>query len=344
MSQRGETAFVAMRVGRIHDPREVIGLARELKCRPIEALAYVLLWEEFILEVGDALTGRVRGYTADHIAAKLTFRGRPAKLVEAMEHAGILAHHRTTFFHPYWLETPTGQYALQRAERREYDREKKRRQRLEREAREGAPEANGNGGGGGAYSQEFVSPGNPQGHGGDSPWGPRGSLEINQSSKGSGGASRPPNPPPSGGGLGSARWEWMKENHKRLRNPRVCMRYLDAMTDEDWRLCQWVVTEAGRPGVSSLSQKKRVLKMNTHKFLSEAAYLEYRPEWLASQVPREVTSLVKEIEITDRERKEAARAFIVAQMSDPDLTEAQKERARGLWLAAHPGETLEVPN
>lgn len=341
MSQRGETAFVAMRVGRIHDPREVLSLAAELKVRPVEALGYVLLWEEFILEVGDALTGRVKGYRPQDIAAKLTYdKGKPATLIRAMENAGVLRQQRSTFFHPFWLETVTGHYARQRAERREYEREKKQRQRNAHAEALAAALAAANG-------ETFV-PGDTLGTAGGQPGeslgSPTGSPDIKKERNGSGGASRPPNPPPSGGSLGEQRWEWLKQHHKRPRNPPVCIRYLEAMTAEDWALCQWVVTDARKSGAPSLSQKKRVFSMHTQKFLAEAAYLEFLPEWREKQLPREVTSLVEQIQTTDRERKDSARAFIQAQMSDPDLTDEQKQRARELWLRSHPGESLEVPN
>ena len=328
-----------MRVGRVHDPREVMGFAAELKVRPAEALGYVMLWEEFILEVGDARSGRIKGYTAAHISAKLGWPGKVPRLISAMKNAGILKQLRTTFFHPYWLQTVTGLYALRRAEAREYEREKKRRQRDEAE---GDTNEGGHGGQNGVSSVPRLSPGTPPGHPGDVPPLSSGKTEIN---KGPGGrsAARPPDPPPGGGSLGEQRWEWMLQHHKRLRNPTVCRRYLEAMSEEDWALCQYVVAEVPKPGVSSLSQKKRVIRMHTQKLLSEAAYLEFLHEWREKQTPREVVSLVKEIEATDRERKASARAFIQAQMSDPDLSEDEKRTARARWEAAH-GETLDVPN
>ena len=67
--RRGEVPFVAIRVGRSHDAKEVLGLAAELKIQRATALGFVALWEEFLLEVGDNLTGRVSGYKPHHLAA-----------------------------------------------------------------------------------------------------------------------------------------------------------------------------------------------------------------------------------------------------------------------------------
>jgi hypothetical protein len=127
--RRGEIPFVAVRVGRSNDPREVLGLARELRIHRAQALGFLMLWEELILEVGDARAGRVQGYTAAHLAAKLGWEGPPGKLLEALKHAGVLVTHRGTMVHPYWGRSPTGIYSRMRAERRDQWAESKRKQR-----------------------------------------------------------------------------------------------------------------------------------------------------------------------------------------------------------------------
>lgn len=333
--RRGEVAFVAMRVGRSQDPREVLGLAKDLGIENALAYAYVALWEEFILEVGDALTGRVRGYQAVHIAAKLTWRGTPRRLIEAMKRAGILKVQRGTFLHPYWLETITGDYARARADRRERDRLRKARQRAASE-------------GGAAEEEENVSHGTSadvppevRGTGVDVPPVSHGNPYIKKERNGGNGASRPPGPPPGGGSKASGRWEWMLQHHPRPRNPQACAPYLEAMSDEHWAQCQWVIRDARREGGPSLSQKKRVFKMDSHRFLAVAAYLEFSQEWAKKLLPREVVSLAAEIEDTEQRRAKEAREYIRAVRADESLAETKKKELIAAWLRAHPGETLE---
>lgn len=332
MSQRGETGFVAMRVGRLGDPREVEGLADDLKVRPVEALAYVLLWEEFILQVGDALTGRVKGYRAKDIARKLTHTGPVEKLIRAMETAGILKRQRSTFFHPYWQETITGHYALQRAQRRETDREKKRRQR-EQARLEAEADARG---------ETFVpdvSPGTAGGHPGDSPHGPEGSLETKEESKkGTAGSGRPPSPPRDAGGVGFARWKRVRDLHPRPMNPTTCILLLEAMTDEDWALCLWVLENRDRERLASISRKKRAFALDSCEFLRKQAFLQFRHEYtrkLAAPKETDPTTAAAELE---QQREDGRRRAIRDVLEDPDCPEPEKERKRAIYLRAHPGD------
>ncbi len=328
MSQRGETAFVAMRVGRIHDPREVLGLATELKVRPVEALGFVLLWEEFILEVGDSLKGKVRGYRPEHIAAKLTYPGKPGVLIRAMENAGVLGRQRNTFFHPYWFETVTGHYARQRAERREYEREKKRRQRVEREAAAAAA-------GESADSSEILSPGTTPGQPGDSRGDRVGNPDIKKERKGAAGPGGPPSPPQGGGGVGFARWEQILPLLKRPINPTGCILLLTAMSSEYWDLCLWVLENAEREGLSSLSRKRRAFDLDSYEFLRKSAFLQFRPEYKKKlSAPPPVPLQVEQAE-SEREHLERRRKNLVAVLSDPEATPSRKALWRRNFLEAH---------
>lgn len=320
-----------MRLGRLGDPREVEGLADDLKVRPVEALAYVLLWEEFILQVGDAVTGRVKGYRAKDIARKLTHTGPVEKLIRAMETAGILKRQRSTFYHPYWRETITGQYALTRAERREADRERKRRQR-ERDA-QALAEARA-----AAFGETDVTrdttvtaAGLPR----DSTVSP----EIKEErKKGTPGSGRPPGPPPGGGSLGFARWERVQELHNRPMNPSGCILMLEAMTDEQWALCLWVLENRDRERLSSLSRKKRAFGLDSYEFLRKSAFLQFRPEWsrkLAAPKEPDPKALAVNLE---REREESRRRAIRELLEDPECPDTEKERQREIYLRAHPGE------
>jgi hypothetical protein len=329
MIQRGEIPFVAMRVGRLHDPREVTGFAFRLKERPCVALIYVLLWEEFILEVGDALTGRLKGYRAEDIAAKLTYEGKPATLIKAMESAGLLRRQRSTFLHPYWLETPTGQYALQRAERREGDRERKRRQR-ERDAlalAEALAAARGE------TSVTRDIPVTSAGRPGDSTVNPEIKKERK---KGQPDPDAPPSPPQGGGSLGKERWERIQGLFNSPMNDEGCERLLGVMTPEKWALCLWVLENRDREGLSSLSRKKRAFGLDSYKFLRTEAFRQFRPEYLKKlNQPKEPDPVATAAENARRELEKGRRSLREL-LDDPDCPETVKDKRRRLWLDAHP--------
>jgi hypothetical protein len=316
--RRGEVPFVAIRVGRSNDPREVLGLARELRVQRAAALGFLALWEELILEVGDARSGRVHGYSAEHLAAKLGWEGPPRRLIDALKRAGVLTTHRGVLVHPYWSRSTTGIYARMRAERREEWRLKKRAQR----------EADGAG----------DVPGDVSGTNGGPPHGVPQKVQIDRSIDRGDRGSAPPFPPAGGGGgPGSARWDWMRAHHKRPRNSAACIRLLDAMTEENWALCQWVVQMAAGGWPRSLSRKKRVGTLDSHRFLATEAFLELLPEWREKQEadqrpPRERSN----VERPDDVREVAGIAFVLAQLADADLSDAEKNRIRDRWTKLHP--------
>lgn len=334
--RRGEVPFVAVRVGRGQDPREVLGLAGDLKIDPPTALGFVVLWEEFVLEVGDALTGRVVGYTIKHLAVKLGWRGNPRRLADALRDAGLLQTHRSTLIHPYWRASTTGQYARERAEKREADRLRKRRAR-NRYADPGLGEDH--------VSDDVTrtSGGQPRdsdGVGGDS----SGNPDINQRTNGARGApagAPPPGPPGTGGSLGAARWDWIRANHRRPANSRACVKYLGAMTEEDWALCQWVVALPARGLPGSSSGKKRVLRLDSHKFLATEAYLQFSPEWreklVADKAPAPAKRSGNVEQVSDEDQRwTMAISFVLAQLADPDLTDDEKDDVRRKWRQRWP--------
>jgi hypothetical protein len=327
-----------MRVGRGQDPREVLGLAGDLKIDPATALAYVLLWEEFVLEVGDAITGRVVGYTVKHLAVKLGWRGTPRRLSDGLRDAGLLQVQRQTLIHPYWRATITGQYARQRAEQREADRLRKRRARN----RDGDPADAGD------HASDDVTR-TSAGHGQES-GGRRadssGNPDINQPTNGAPGApgaAPPPGPPVPGGSMGASRWEWIRANHRRPANSRACTRYLDAMTAEDWDLCRWVVSLPARGLPGSSSRKKRVLGLDSHKFLATEAYLQFSPEWREKQIAEKAPPVKRPRNVEpvsdEDQRWTMAISFVLAQLADADLTTAEKDEIRAKWRQRWPDRT-----
>ena len=316
--RRGEVPFVAVRVGRSNDPREVLSLARELKISRAHALGFVVLWEEFLLEIGDALTGRVKGYSVEHLAAKLGWEGKPRLLVDALKRAGLLKTHKSVFFHAYWASSITGQYARQRAEDREYWRLKKRAQR------------------------EKDVPGESPGHEGDVQGDSRETADIKKERKKDNPGSAPPAPPGTGGELGAARWEWMRSHYERCVKSRRCVEILQAMTEDNWALCQWVITESARGGALYLSRKKRALRLDSHRFLATEAFLQFLPESrrnLEAQQRRSNGGSPTVEPINPLDNTPAAIAFLLEQLSDPDLPAAQKTKIRHRWADRHPGET-----
>ncbi len=320
-ARRGEVPFVAVRVGRSTDAKEVLGLAAELRISRPHALGILVLWEEMILSVGDALTGRIKGYSLAHLAAQLAWDGAPARLVKALANAGVLKCHRGTLVHPWWRESITGQYAITRAEFREADAERKRRARALERGEDSA-----------------VSNGRPldnDGRHADKDRNP----DINQVKDVQG--TPPPPPAKAGGDSGASRWEWLRENHPRPRNSRACIRYLEAVTEADWALIQWLTTLSAKGGAPSSLSKKRVLRLNTHQILSTEAFLEILPEWRETQRPKKNggTPLIRAVD-TEAEaaaRKASGMAFLLAQLSDPAVTEAKKQAVKSRWIESHGG-------
>jgi hypothetical protein len=321
MARRGEVPFVAIRVGRSNDPRETLSIARELKCSRATALGYVALWEELILEVGDAVSGRLpKGYSATHVAAKLDFDGPPRRIVEVLKSAGLLAQQRTTLLHPYWRQSVTGQYAKDRADQREYWRGLKAKQRAEHGRPGDVP---------------GTSPGIPETS--------HETADIKAERNGITGASPPPSPPPGGGLAGASRWDWLRQHHRRPMNPRGCMVYLAALSPDEWALVQWLTALPPGGGPYKLSRKKRVLELDTHALLSKQAFLQLLPEWREKlrrdQQPerRAVPRVAPVDDGAELERRRAsAVAFVLAQLGDAELSEAAKEKARARFIAAHP--------
>lgn len=312
-SRRGEVQFVAVRVGRSNDPREVLSLALELKTNRATALGFVVLWEEFLLEVGDSLTGRIKGYTAAHIAAKLGWEGPPRRLLDALKNAGVLKTQRNVFFHPYWLQSITGQYARERAELRERWREEKKRQR--------------------EPDQDPDVRTDSSGHGPDVRGVSVRKSDIDQLRES--GAPAPQPPPQAGGEKGSARWEVVQALHKRPRNSRLCIRILDAMTEADWDQCRWVLEQHAKGGLSH-SLKKRALKLDSHKFLATEAYLEFLPE-RRKKLRDENQAAQKGNVSPDVDDKVAnSIAFLLSALADAELPEAKKEKLRAQWRHLNP--------
>lgn len=319
-SRRGEVPFVASRVGRSYDPREVLGLARDLRVERATALGYVILWEELILEVGDALSGRIKGYRAEDIAAKLGCAAKPRVLVEALKRAGLLSTHRGVFFHSYWRQSITGQYANDRAALRE-------RWRLKQAERRAGD----------------VSEMSPRQEGDVHPLSPE-TSDIDRSINGVGAGTPPPTPPRAGGSLGASRWEWLLAHHKRCENSQACTRYLGAMTEENWALVQWISGLPARGGGLISLSKKRVLALSTYKLLAREAFLQLRPEWLEklAQDRRPPAPATREHDPELKEKRDAAKraaesaVYVLAQLADANLSEIEKQRAKTRWMGLHP--------
>jgi hypothetical protein len=341
----GVVPFVAVALGRLKDPREVLDLADDLKIHPAQALGYLVLWEGFILEKGDGLTGKVKGYTPRHIARELGHAGDPAKLIAALKKAKVLAQQKGTFFVPGWLHTPTGQYASDKAETKEWERERKRiRRAAERAAKLAAaavPPSN----------EDEAVPGTSPGQARDVPPMSPSRPDIEQKTrqeKGNSGQA-PPNPRASAGGLADARWEWLQENHQRPSNPDGCKRILAGLSDEHWALVQWAAPfSAVKPSdlPRSLSRKKRLFARNTYQLLSRGAYLEIRPEWQAklreearpkaAPVPPEKRRAEKAADVAKNE--DDALKFLITLLNDPDAPKAKQEKFKRLWIDQHPGQ------
>lgn len=328
MSRRGEVPFVAVRVGRSYDVKEVLGLADDLKIERATALGYLVLWEEMILESGDALTGRLKGYTAAHVAAKLGWKGKPARLIDALKRAGVLSPHKGTFIFPDWRNTITGDYAHKKATDREAWRRQKQAQKDDAARR--ALESNG-------ADVSVDSTWN----GGGRP--PSVQAENGQKERKDSAGTAPPAPAQSAGELASRRWGWLREHHKRPTNSEGCRKILGPMADEDWRMIQWALTPGGEGGGLSTLSKKRLMRRTSYDFLRNEAYLEIRPQWveklrLEARPKNGHARPAPAAELDQAEadqRRASALAFVLATASDPDADPKKKARVKAQYEAAY---------
>jgi hypothetical protein len=327
-NRRGEANFVALRLGFWHDPRLVLGLARDLKIPRGLAGAYVAQWEEFVLEVGDARTGRVKGYSAEHIAAVLDFPGRPARLVDALKKTGVLSIQRGTFVHPFWLETRTGQYALKRCK----DAERQR------------------------PIDATLSTETPRSNRGDSADDPTSFHGRSDSKEGRDSAESPPTPLAGGVACGRERWAELLKIAPRPQNPRECIPLLERLSAEDWELVQFVYALRLNPP-PNIGVRKRAWTAGTDRFLKNELFLNFRQEWVqkleAEKAPKktedQIAAEVAEAEAKrlrlekleehrrDKKRQEM-RLYLVQEVTDPDKPERVKEAARKKWQSEFPSE------
>jgi hypothetical protein len=109
------------------------------------------------------------------------------------------------------------------------------------------------------------------------------------------------------------------------------------MADDTWALCQWVVQLAADGWPRSLSRKKRVATLDSHRFLATEAFLELLPEWRAKleadqRPPRELSN----VQQPDGAHEVKAIAFVLAQLADADLSVDDKHRIRERWTRLHP--------
>ena len=331
MMQRGEVGgFVAIRIGRANDVREVRSFSDFLGVSFHSAFFFLCAWEEWILEVGDARTGRVRGYTSQNLADKLTYRGDPRRLIKAMKRCGLLKIQRKTFIHPYWLETTTGRYALARVERRQWETERKRDAReIARSARDGQG------------SVPPLSQGRPMGHVADS----HGTTDREREREGRGdgsaapppdGSAGPPNPPPGGGGTGAERWDWCLKHHPGPQNRRLCTPKLGRLAPEAWELFKFAVGAMGAsepPMGTPLSLWKRARGMNLKRFLDDEVYFRFTKSFQLFRASKNTPIM------TEQEKAKIAEEKAVSRLQAERVVKLRETSAEFLRLSLRISET-----
>lgn len=284
IGSRVEMPHICWTVGRTNDPREVTEFAANLGCKEVEAIGYLVRWDEFVFLKSDA-KGRLPGIRAKDIASHLKWRGDLQTLISAMKEAGILAVSRKhVFFHPYWESTRTGEFLADKEWRRIYSRDWKRKRRKEEaEARLVAAQAAAaaaRGGGAGEHPQTTSThvQVDTNGHHLPStsiPYGvDRSPLLRKEVSKGSG-SGPAPIPPLEGGGPGFERWGWVVKHHHFAVNDRVCIPLLNAMSEDEWASYQLVVTHRDKIGAPLSSRKKRALDADSAVQLRDSKWIPF---------------------------------------------------------------------
>lgn len=132
------------------------------------------------------------------------------------------------------------------------------------------------------------------------------------------------------------RWEWLLQHHDRPRNSASCVRYLEAMSEQHWELCQFAVTLRKKAGGANIGRRKRVWALPSDQFLAKEAFLEFHREWQEKlradgQPKSEPQPQLVDLSVNSDK-------FTLAQLSDPEISEPEKERIRSKWRAKHPNE------
>lgn len=267
--------------------------------------AYWVRCLELFMLHGDRRGRLPKEYDALALAAKARYPGKPAVLFSAFRTAGlIVGGGRKPIAMANWQHSPAGRYA----ELRELDRSRKR----------AARRAKG----------EDVRPGTSDGQAED--------IHRNSERKRErASADAPPSPPPAGGDLGATRWEWLRQHAEIPKNSRVCTRHLATLSDEDWALVQWV--QGSRLRLAPLvGRKKRLLKHDTAKFLSESEWLAFSGEWKAElakveRAKKRAANGNQQPESAQLEQAAKARLDADAQATAKRLGELQEQlRAEGM--------------
>jgi hypothetical protein len=290
MGRRGEGQFVATEVNLRNDPK-VLGMARRLKIHRLHAVGLLCTWREFVLERGTG-TGLVKGYSRAEVAEFLDWPRAPAVLFDALKGAGYLTSRRGgAFVYPGWAETITGHYAHKKAA----DRDRKKGQRA---AAEGGEEGD-----------------SARGTSADIPRNGRGASAEVPSGSGQEVSKSPPGPPGSGGAsqpsAPSGWWEWFRDMHPKVRNPRKCRRLLGLMEREDLDQL-WYCLPIHAPLYRDKEKKKawRFVPF-ADSYLEDGTFWEHRP-------PKPKTT-------NGASKDGAAEAELLAKKLDE---EAQAEKAR----------------
>ena len=337
--RRGEVPYVAVSIGLESNPK-VQALARRLKLPIPHVLGLLALWDAFILKFGDARTGRVKGFTASEIADGLYWDGSPRGLLAELKRAGVLQPQRSTFFHPFWLETPTGWFANNRADRRHRDMVRKREEReMERAARELALAREM------GISVEDVrrlSGGRPLDGRATTPDGADQPL-----TEGTGVGGPPPCPPQAGGGsdqVAEERYRWLKIHRKNTCKRARCLPYLRTMSADTWAKVQWVVLELKSGRLSIQGRGKIAVRSLTPDFLANEYYDLFEQEWVQKlQADKEGPKRAAEPEPeehheTPEEKHQRSRERLQVALADQELSDVFRQRAIAAYLKFYPGD------
>jgi len=342
--RRGEVPFVAVPLGRLDDPREVIDLADALKIHPAQALGYLVRLDAFVLKFGDAYTGKVKGYTSRHLAVELGHEGKPDKLVAALKKIKVLSVHRGTIGIVAWRESITGQYAARKAQ----DRDDWARQKV---AQRAAARASALAAAGAPVVHPDVHPVSTWTGGGHPP---AVHLDGGQKERKGQGRTDPPDPPLTRGELASRRWAEIDKTARNPNNPEGCKKFAERISEAEWAQCIWVLQGCPGGASRSSSRKTRILDRGAYEILRSGDWRRFRGEWEEKlrQDARPKNGHARppapppDAAADEAERKAAALLFVLHALADADVPTKKKAKIRAEYEAAHgpiPEESLLPP-
>jgi hypothetical protein len=314
---------VVAKVGFWDSPRTLAFAAR---VRNPDAGGWVLRLYEFILTFGTD-DGRLPGFSAEEIAAKVRPTCSHRVFFDALKAANFLKRRRRTFYDPEWKQSPMGRYCELRKEDRLYQKELRVARREARLA-----EIRGEDGGEASVGRRSDVAKTSE----------RGSV-VRKDGRPPDVPSGPPGAPRRGGRDGAARWEWFAQNHLKISAPDKCQRLLEQLTPDEWEHLQFSLPQQM---ARFRGGRERKFCPGAVKYLAEKRFLEIRrpsPQEHKAAALAQKSKHKPNPELTPDAAKKASLKYIVDLMADRDVPAEKIEKQKKIFFDSWGEKPWETP-